>query len=103
MANPKTTLAWMMDAVGAPVALTGLLVPVRESGSLIPQLMIAAFVRRQATRKWTWVLGSLFQAFAVLGMGVAGWSLDGAAAGIGIGRWTGDAGARLEPRGVPRG
>jgi hypothetical protein len=41
-ANPKTTLTWMMDAIGAPVALTGLLVPVRESGSLIPQLVIAA-------------------------------------------------------------
>ena len=33
VANPKTTLTWLMSALGAPVALTGLLVPVRESPS----------------------------------------------------------------------
>lgn len=81
VANPKTTLTWMMDAVGAPVALTGLLVPVRESGSLIPQLVIAAFVRRRPIRKWVWVLGSLLQAVAVLGMATAVWVFDGAVAG----------------------
>jgi hypothetical protein len=84
VANPKTTLTWMMDAVGAPVALTGLLVPVRESGSLIPQLAIAAFVRQQPVRKWVWVVGSLLQAAAVLAMGVLAWSVGGAVAGVGI-------------------
>jgi hypothetical protein len=82
VANPKTTLTWMMDAIGAPVALTGLLVPVRESGSLIPQLVIAAFVRRRPVRKWVWVLGSLLQACAVLAMAVAAWLLEGTSAGM---------------------
>jgi len=82
VANPKTTLTWMMDAIGAPVALTGLLVPVRESGSLIPQLVIAAFVRRRPVRKWVWVLGSLLQALAVLAMAVAAWMLEGTSAGV---------------------
>lgn len=59
IASPKTTLTWMMDAIGAPVALTGPLVPIRESGSLIPQLVIAGFVRRQPVRKWVWVAGGL--------------------------------------------
>jgi MFS family permease len=84
IANPKTTLTWMMDAIGAPVALTGLLVPVRESGSLIPQLVIAAFVRRRAVRKWVWVAGSLLQAAAVLAMGMTAWFLDGVAAGSAV-------------------
>jgi len=84
IANPKTTLTWMMDAIGAPVALTGLLVPVRESGSLIPQLLIAAFVRRQPVRKWVWVGGSLLQAAAVLGRGLTAWFLGGVVAGIAV-------------------
>ena len=82
VANPKTTLTWMMDAVGAPVALTGLLVPVRESGSLIPQLVIAAYVRRQPLRKWVWVTGSVLQALAVTAMAFAAWLLGGVAAGV---------------------
>ena len=82
VANPKTTLTWMMDAVGAPVALTGLLVPVRESGSLIPQLVIAAYVRRQPLRKWVWVTGSVLQALAVTAMAFAAWLLGGVAVGV---------------------
>jgi len=82
VANPKTTLTWMIDAIGAPVALTGLLVPVRESGSLIPQLLIAAYVRRQPLRKWVWVLGSILQAIAVTAMAMAAWFFGGAGAGI---------------------
>ncbi len=81
IANPKTTLTWMMDAIGSPVALTGLLVPVRESGSLIPQLIIAAYVRRQPVRKWVWVAGSLIQGGAVLAMGLIAWFLKGTVAG----------------------
>lgn len=81
-ANPKTVLTWMMDAIGAPIALTGLLVPIRESGSLIPQLVIAAFVRRRAIRKWVWVLGSLLQASAILAMGLTAWFFRGIVAGV---------------------
>jgi len=84
LANPKTTLAWLMSALGAPVAFTGLLVPVRESGSLIPQLAIAAWVRRKPIRKWVWVLGGLLQATAVAAMAVVALTLSGPAAGAGL-------------------
>ena len=80
----KTTLTWMMDAIGAPVALTGLLVPVRESGSLIPQLVIAAFVRRRPVRKWVWVVGSLLQALSVLAIGLTAWILGGVVGGVAV-------------------
>lgn len=81
IANPKTVLPWVMSAVGAPLALTGLLVPLRESGSLIPQLFVAGFVRQRALRKWFWVAGSMLQALAVTAIGVV--ALVGAGVGAG--------------------
>ncbi|MEE4637781.1 MAG: MFS transporter [Wenzhouxiangella sp.] len=84
IANPKTILAWMLSALGAPGVFTAFLVPVRESGSLIPQLIIASYVRGQAVRKWTFVLGCLLQALAVFGMGLIAVTLTGSAAGFGL-------------------
>lgn len=81
LANPKTVLAWLLNFVGAPVYLVGFLVPLRESGSLLPQLAIAAFVRRLAVRKWVWAAGSLVQCAAIVGMGVVAWTLRGEMAG----------------------
>lgn len=63
--NPKTVLTWIMAAIGAPVYLVASLVPIRESGSLLPQLFIASYVRLRPQRKWPWVLGSFLQALAV--------------------------------------
>ena len=37
LASPKTTLAWTLGALGAPAWMVGLLVPIRESGSMLPQ------------------------------------------------------------------
>jgi len=84
VANPKTVLAWLMSALAAPPAMTAFLVPIRESGSLIPQLVIAAWVRRQAVRKWTFVLGCVLQGLAVASMGVVAMTLDGALAGAAL-------------------
>lgn len=84
IANPKTVLAWLMSALAAPAAFTAFLVPIRESGSLIPQLIIAAWVRKQAIRKWTFVLGCVLQGLAVAGMGVIAVTLEGSAAGAAL-------------------
>lgn len=84
IANPKTVLAWLLAALAAPGVFTAFLVPVRESGSLIPQLVIASFVRRQAVRKWTFVLGSILQALAVLAMAAIAVTLNGSAAGFAL-------------------
>lgn len=84
IANPKTVLAWLLAALAAPGIFTAFLVPVRESGSMIPQLLIASYVRRQAVRKWTYVTGSLLQAAAVLAMGLVALTLTGTAAGFGL-------------------
>ncbi len=81
--SPKTVLAWLMSAVGAP-ALVAWLVPIRESGSMVPQMVIAAWVRRRAVRKWFWTLGSFGQAVSVVAMAASVWFLEGYAAGSGI-------------------
>ncbi len=84
IANPKTILAWMLSALAAPGVFTAFLVPIRESGSLIPQLIIASYIRLQAIRKWTFVVGCIFQAVAVLAMALVALTLAGTAAGLGL-------------------
>lgn len=82
VANPKTLLAWLMSALGAPVVFTAFLVPIRESGSMIPQLFIAGIVRRQPKRKWVFVAGCVLQALAVFAMSLVAAFATGATAGF---------------------
>ncbi len=84
VASPKTTLAWLTTAVGAPGFVLGMLVPIRESGSLIPQLFIGGVIRRLAIRKWVWVAGSVAQAACIAGIGFVALRLEGAEAGWAI-------------------
>ena len=84
IASPKTTLAWLISMVGAPAFVLGLLVPIRESGSMIPQLFIGGFIRRLPIRKWVWVAGSLGQAACIAGIGFVAVSLTGKTAGWAI-------------------
>ncbi|MGB5588237.1 MAG: MFS transporter [Gammaproteobacteria bacterium] len=81
IANPKTTLAWLTTAVGAPAFVLGFLVPIRESGSMIPQLFIGSVVRRLPVRKWIWVLGSVGQCLSIAGIGLTALFLSGTRAG----------------------
>ncbi|MCC5824229.1 MAG: hypothetical protein LAT64_12540 [Phycisphaerales bacterium] len=84
LADPKLSLAWLLTSLGAPAALIGLLVPVREAGSLLPQLITAGYIRGLPRRKWVWAAGSFVQGLAVAGMGAAALTLEGAAAGWAI-------------------
>jgi MFS family permease len=81
LASAKLVLPWLLGALGAPAFLVGLLVPIRESGSLLPQLVVGAAIRRFPLRKWFWVAGSVLQGLAVLLMALTAVSLEGAAAG----------------------
>ena len=84
IASPKTTLAWLTSMVGAPAFVLGLIVPIRESGSMIPQLFIGSVIRRLPIRKWVWVIGSVGQSACVIGMGFVAISLTGVMAGWAI-------------------
>jgi len=81
LASAKLVLPWLLTALAAPAFLTGFLVPIRESGSLLPQLIVAGFMRRYPRRKWFWVVGSLGQGIAVILMAVVAMTMRGVQAG----------------------
>lgn len=81
LGSAKTTLPWLMLQLGAPSWMLSLLVPIRESGSMLPQMLIGAAVRRQPVRKWVWVWGGAIQGACLAAIGAVAFVLDGAAAG----------------------
>ncbi len=81
LADPKLVIAWLLTAVGAPAALIGMIVPLRESLAMLPQLVISARIRQLPIRKTVYMTGCVLQGVAMLGMGATGWWLTGAAAG----------------------
>jgi hypothetical protein len=81
LANGKTVLPWLMAAIGASPVWTGLIVPIRESISLAPQLFIAGALRKQPRRKYAWVTGAFIQAAALLGIATIGFLLRRPSAG----------------------
>lgn len=80
--DPKLVLSWLLSHLGAPSVFVGLLVPIREAGALLPQLLTAPRVHAMARRKWAWVTGSTGQGAAAAGIVVAALMLDGAMAGL---------------------
>lgn len=64
--SPSLTLAWIMDFFGASSALIGALIPVKDAGSLLPQLAVSGKIRSFAIRKYFWAVSALVQAFAWL-------------------------------------
>lgn len=81
LGSARLVLVWVLGAVGAPAFMAGLTVPIREALSLIPQLFVAAAIRRQAIRKWFWVAGSAVQGVCMLAMAAVALHLQGALAG----------------------
>lgn len=85
LADPKLVLAWLLDAIGTPTWALGLLVPVRESLAMLPQLAISARIRQLAIRKTVYVFGCFVQGAAIIGFGLMGWlaqMFSGTVAGI---------------------
>jgi len=73
LADPKLVLAWLLDAIGTPTWALGLLVPVRESLAMLPQLAISARIRRLPIRKIVYVFGCVVQGVAIISFGLLGW------------------------------
>ena len=82
LSSAKTTLPWLLLQLGAPAWMISLLVPIRESGSMLPQMLIGAWVRKQAIRKWVWVIGGTLQGICLILMGSVALTLDGTTSGI---------------------
>jgi len=82
LADSKVVLPWLLGALGAPASLVGLLVPIRESLALLPQILVGGYIRRFAVRKGWWVVSSAVEGLCILAMaGVALAGMRGAAAG----------------------
>ncbi|MDX5318122.1 MAG: MFS transporter [Actinomycetes bacterium] len=78
----KTVLPWLLHGLGAPAALVGLLVPIRESGSMLPQAALTPWVLARPRRTRVWMLGATGQGVATLAMAAAAAFLGGALAGV---------------------
>ena len=81
LASARLVLPWLLGAVGAPSVFIGFLVPIREAGVLLPQLAVAAYIRRLPKRKGVWLLGAMLSAVALVCMALGANMLQGAAAG----------------------
>ena len=84
LSSPATVLPWVLGAVGAPTAFVGLLVPIKDGGSLLPQLAVAGRLRAVPRRAPWWVASAAVRAVAVAAtaLAIAQWS--GATAGVAV-------------------
>ncbi len=80
--SAKTTLTALLVSVGAPVWMIGWLVPIRESGALLPQVLISICLRKHAQRHIVWRIGMITQVFSVVGMLLSVILFSGFIAGI---------------------
>lgn len=71
----KTVLPWLLQSAGAPTFFLALLVPIRESGSMLPQAALTRWVTGHRERRHLWVLGSYGQALSAALIGAAALSL----------------------------
>ena len=82
LVDPKLILSWLATSLGAPGVLVGLLVPIREAGALLPQILLSGWLSRQRYRKWIWSAGAVGQGISAAAMVVIALTLSGWAAGI---------------------
>ena len=80
--SAKTRLTALLVSVGAPVWMIGWLVPIRESGALLPQVLISIYLRKHAQRHIVWRIGMITQVFSVVGMLLSVILFSGFIAGI---------------------
>ena len=74
--SPGLTLPWILSFLGAPLFLIGMLVPIKDVGSLLPQLLISGKLRAKPKRKPYWVGAGLTQGFCLLLSAVLLYTLD---------------------------
>ena len=82
LSSPKTVLVWLMTYLNVPVSIISFVVPIREAGSMLPQIFIASFVRKKSIRKWIWVVGSLLQFLSIASIGIIATLYRGTTAGL---------------------
>ncbi len=84
IASPGIVLPWILSALAAPAYFAGMLIPIKDAGSLLPQLFVSAKIRSFPKRKWFWIIPALIQSLCMLAMAWLVSALEGFAAGLGI-------------------
>lgn len=78
----KTVLPALFNAAGVPAFFTGLLTPIRESGSMLPQAALTPWVTTHRARKHLWMIGSTGQAISAAVIALAAFFIRGAWLGV---------------------
>lgn len=84
LANTKIVLPALFNAIAAPTVLVGLIAPIRESFSMLPQVAIKSWVAHSSKAHRIYVAGGIFQAVALCCMLVSFLTLDGWTGGLAI-------------------
>ena len=80
--NAKTTLPWFLNMVGAPAWIAPLLVPIRESGSMLPQAALRPWIQSRRSRLPILLAGTFGQALGCVISVCATLFTTGMAAGL---------------------
>ncbi len=75
--SPGVTLPWMLSMMQTGLGVSGMLIPLKNLGSLLPQLAVSGRIRSFALRKYFWSIPAFFQALMVLMIGVGFFTLEG--------------------------
>lgn len=82
LSNPKTVLTWVMTIMNAPLYLISIIVPIRESGSMLPQIILGNYVKKKEKRKKIYILGSLLQFTAIFAIALIAYNFEGVLGGF---------------------
>lgn len=66
IAGPNLILPWLFQILGTPAWMFAFLMPIKQSFSLLPQMVVAGRIRRIPVRKWVWVGAGLVQTCCLL-------------------------------------
>jgi len=66
LADTKTTLPWLASSMGVPPFIIGLFVPLRESLSLLPQVIFAGLIERYPKQRFYFFASLLGQGLSIL-------------------------------------
>lgn len=82
--NTKIVLPAILNAIAAPTFLIGMISPIRESFSMLPQMLIKSWVANTRRTNLVYLLGGLLQALSIAAMLVCFIFLEGWMGGIAV-------------------
>lgn len=65
-AGPNLVIPWLLQAIGAPVWILGFVMPLKQTFSLLPQMITAGYIRTLSIRKTVWTVSGFLQALCLL-------------------------------------